>query len=556
MSRDDQSTQGVLEMHPKGYGFLRNAARNYVAQQADPYVPAPFIQKLGLREGVLLAGPVDAARKGTGPRLARVEAVEGQPPDQYRPRKFDDLTPIDPHEAIHLETTSDRLTTRVMDLLTPIGKGQRGLIVAPPRTGKTILLQHIAQAVVQNHPEMHLIMLLIDERPEEVTDMKRSIRGEVVASSADMDSSSHVRLAQLVVERGKRLAEQGKQALVLLDSLTRLARAYNKNVGNSGRTMSGGVDVRAMEIPKRLFGAARVFEEGGSLTVMGTALIETGSRMDDLIFQEFKGTGNMELVLDRRLADRRVYPAIDISQSGTRKEERILSPEVLERVTLLRRVGANETHRSDGNARQETRRHSLQCRVSGQDRRVRALIGRLSSLLLLLLLRLGIVFRDRARAGTNRRQRHVQRRQLLLPRQRRQRFKLSRLHPHVNAFLDAAAVDSLIWRHVGEIATDGDLNEMFCHRAIVGRINADPSQRRQPRLAPCVTLRILVGPVNVAADVAGRQAERTQQGDHQVGEILADAFALFQQIVHRRAGERHVACIFKAVVDITAYTKH
>ena len=219
-------------------------------------------------------------------------------------------------------------------------------------------------------------MLLIDERPEEVTDMKRSIRGEVVASSADMDSISHVRLAQLVVERGKRLAEQGKQALVLLDSLTRLARAYNKNVGNSGRTMSGGVDVRAMEIPKRLFGAARAFEEGGSLTVMGTALIDTGSRMDELIFQEFKGTGNMELVLDRRLADRRVYPAIDISQSGTRKEERILSPEVLERVTLLRaHAGANEAHRGDGDARQETRRHAVQCGVSGQDRHLCSLNG-------------------------------------------------------------------------------------------------------------------------------------------------------------------------------------
>jgi transcription termination factor Rho len=338
MLRDDQSTQGVLELHPKGYGFLRNAARNYVAQPADAYVPAPFIQKLGLREGVFLAGPMDAARRGTGPRLARVDAVEGLPPEQYRPRKFDDLTPIDPHEQIRLETAQLPLTTRVMDLLTPIGKGQRGLIVAPPRTGKTILLQHIAQAVVQNHPEMHLIMLLVDERPEEVTEMKRSIRGEVVASSADQDSLSHVRLAQLVVERGKRLAEQGKQALVLLDSLTRLARAYNKNVGNSGRTMSGGVDVRAMEIPKRLFGAARAFEEGGSLTVMGTALIDTGSRMDELIFQEFKGTGNMELVLDRRLADRRIWPAIDISQSGTRKEERLLSPEVLQRVTLLRRT--------------------------------------------------------------------------------------------------------------------------------------------------------------------------------------------------------------------------
>ncbi|HVS36612.1 MAG TPA: transcription termination factor Rho [Gemmataceae bacterium] len=338
MVRDDQSAQGVLELHPKGYGFLRNAARNYSAQAADAYVPAPFIQKLGLREGLLLTGPVDAARKGTGPRLARVEAVEGQPPEQYRPRKFDDLTPIDPQEQIRLETGREPLTTRVMDLLTPIGKGQRGLIVAAPRTGKTILLQHIAQAVVANHPEMHLIMLLVDERPEEVTEMKRSIRGEVVASSADQDSLNHVRLAQLVVERAKRLAEQGKQVFVLLDSLTRLARAYNKNVGNSGRTMSGGVDVRALEIPKRLFGAARAFEEGGSLTVMGTALIDTGSRMDELIFQEFKGTGNMELVLDRRLADRRIYPAIDIGQSGTRKEERLLAPEVLQRVTLLRRT--------------------------------------------------------------------------------------------------------------------------------------------------------------------------------------------------------------------------
>jgi transcription termination factor Rho len=225
-----------------------------------------------------------------------------------------------------------------MDLLTPIGKGQRGLIVAPPRTGKTILLQHIAQAVVTNHPEMHLIMLLIDERPEEVTDIRRTVRGEVVASSSDRDSASHARTAQLVMERAKRLAEQGKQVFVLLDSLTRLARAFNKNVGNSGRTMSGGVDIRAMEVPKRLFGSARVFEEGGSLTVMGTALIDTGSRMDELIFQEFKGTGNMELVLDRRLADRRVYPALDISQSGTRKEERLLGQEVLQRVTLLRRT--------------------------------------------------------------------------------------------------------------------------------------------------------------------------------------------------------------------------
>ena len=345
MVRDDHSIQGVLELHPKGFGFLRNAARNYMAQQADPYVPAPLIQRLGLREGLLLAGPVEAARfngaarhKGNGgPRLARIEQIEGKPPEQFRRRNFDDLTPIDPHQHIRLETGREPLTTRVMDLLTPIGKGQRGLIVAPPRTGKTILLQHIAQAVAANHPEMHLIMLLVDERPEEVTEMRRTIRGEVIASSNDRDSQNHVRCAELVVERAKRLAEQGQQVFVLLDSLTRLARAYNKNVNNSGRTMSGGVDIRALEVPKRLFGSARVFEEGGSLTVMGTALIDTGSRMDEVIFQEFKGTGNMELVLDRKLADRRIFPAIDIQQSGTRKEERILPPEMHQRITFLRR---------------------------------------------------------------------------------------------------------------------------------------------------------------------------------------------------------------------------
>jgi transcription termination factor Rho len=337
MAREGQFSQGVLEIHPKGYGFLRNPARSYAAQPADAYVPAPMIQQKRLREGLLLAGPVEAGRKGNGPRLLRVEQIEGQEPGKYAPRQFDELTPVDPHEQIILETGAEPLTTRVMDLLTPIGKGQRGLIVAPPRTGKTILLQHIAQAVVKNHPEMHVSMLLIDERPEEVTEMRRTIKGEVIASSSDKDTSSHLRTAELVVERARRLAEQGKQVFVLLDSLTRLARAYNKSVGNSGRTMSGGIDIRALEVPKRLFGTARVFEEGGSLTVMGTALIETGSRMDDIIFQEFKGTGNMELVLDRRLADRRIFPALDISQSGTRKEERILPPEVLKRVTLLRR---------------------------------------------------------------------------------------------------------------------------------------------------------------------------------------------------------------------------
>lgn len=337
MPHDEPQVQGVLELHPKGYGFLRNPARNYVANPNDPYVPAPFIKQAGLREGVLLAGVTEPARKGSGPRLARVDTVEGGPPEEYRPRKFDELTPVDPQERIRLETGPEPLTTRVMDMLTPIGKGQRGLIVAPPRTGKTILLQHIAQAVVKNHPEMHVMVLLIDERPEEVTEIRRTVKGEVVASSSDHDSASHARLAELVMERAKRLAEEGKQAFVLLDSITRLARAYNRNAGNGGRTMSGGMDSRAMEVPRRLFGSARAFEEGGSLTVMATALIETGSRMDDFIFQEFKGTGNMELVLDRRLADRRVFPAMDISQSGTRKEERILPPEVLQRVTLLRR---------------------------------------------------------------------------------------------------------------------------------------------------------------------------------------------------------------------------
>jgi transcription termination factor Rho len=297
-----------------------------------------LISKYQLREGLYLAGPTEPNKRGQGPRLASIDTVEGKDASSFRLRNFDELTPIDPHEQIRLETGAEPLTTRVMDLLTPIGKGQRGLIVAPPRTGKTVLLQHIAQAVSKNHPEMHLIVLLIDERPEEVTEMTRTIRGEVVASSSDQNSVDHTRLAQLVMERAKRRAELGQQVFVLLDSLTRLARAFNKNVNTGGRTMSGGVDIRALEVPKRLFGTARAFEEGGSLTVVGTALIETGSRMDDVIFQEFKGTGNMELVLDRRLADRRIFPAMDTAQSGTRKEELILSPEDLQRVTLLRRA--------------------------------------------------------------------------------------------------------------------------------------------------------------------------------------------------------------------------
>jgi transcription termination factor Rho len=330
--------QGILELHPKGYGFLRNPAKNYVAQPADPFVDKQTIEKYKLREGLLLAGPTEPGQRGsTGPRLKDVVTIEGLPPDKFVQRNFDEMTPIDPHERLRLETGKEPLTMRVMDLLTPIGKGQRGLIVAPPRTGKTILLQHLAQAVAKNHPEMHTIMLLIDERPEEVTEMRRTIKGEVVASSSDRDSTAHARMAELVVERARRLVEQGKDVFVLFDSLTRLARAYNKNQAGGGRTMSGGMDARAMEIPKRLFGTARKFEEGGSLTTMGTALIETNSRMDDVIFQEFKGTGNMELVLDRKLADRRIFPAIDIAQSGTRKEERLFSKEEFPQVTLLRR---------------------------------------------------------------------------------------------------------------------------------------------------------------------------------------------------------------------------
>ncbi|MFL5331214.1 MAG: transcription termination factor Rho [Gemmataceae bacterium] len=330
-------TSGVLELHPKGFGFLRDPAKSYGAAPGDAYVSGQFIDQFGLAEGQLITGQAAPSQQGSGPRLVEIETIEGGPPAEFRRRNFDELTAVDPSEPIHLETGAEPLTTRVMDLMTPIGKGQRGLIVAPPRTGKTVLLQHIAAAVSANHPEMHLIMLLIDERPEEVTDMRRTIRGEVVASSNDREASSHLRTAELVMHRAKRLVEQGKQVFVLLDSLTRLARAYNK-ASNTGRTMSGGIDVRALDIPKKLFGSARCFDEGGSLTVMGTCLIETGSKMDDVIFQEFKGTGNMELVLDRKLADRRVFPAIDIAQSGTRKEERLLTPETLQRVTLLRRT--------------------------------------------------------------------------------------------------------------------------------------------------------------------------------------------------------------------------
>ncbi|NLE38685.1 MAG: transcription termination factor Rho [Pirellulaceae bacterium] len=336
---------GVLEMHPNGYGFLRDPNANYLRQLSDPFVPGSMIEKYRLREGVHINGMVQPARRQQGPRLREITDVDGMVPDDYRNVKtFDELTPINPESWLQLETGATPLTTRVMDLLTPLGKGQRALIVAPPRTGKTILLQHISQAISTNYPDVTLMVLLIDERPEEVTDMRRAVNGEVIASSLDREIESHVRLSQLTVERCRRLAEMGKDVFLLMDSITRMARAFNKWVGNTGRTMSGGVDVKAMDIPKKLFATARLFEEGGSLTIVATALIDTGSRMDELIFQEFKGTGNMELVLDRKLADRRVWPAIDIAQSGTRREEKLLPPETLRAVTMLRRTLSSMHH--------------------------------------------------------------------------------------------------------------------------------------------------------------------------------------------------------------------
>jgi transcription termination factor Rho len=336
---------GVLEMHPNGYGFLRSADTNYTRERTDPFVPGTMIERYRLREGVFIKAMVQPGRRQQGPRVKEIVEVEGMAPDDYpKVKTFDQLTPINPESWLRLETGQQPLTTRIMDLLTPLGKGQRALIVAPPRTGKTVLLQQVSQAVSTNHPELSLVMLLVDERPEEVTDMRRTVKGEVIASSLDCDVESHVRLSQLVVERCKRMAEAGKDVFLLMDSITRMARAFNKWVGNTGRTMSGGVDIKALDIPKKLFATARVFEEGGSLTIVATALIDTGSRMDELIFQEFKGTGNMELVLDRKLSDRRVWPAIDISQSGTRREEKLLDPDTLHAVNMLRRTLSSMHH--------------------------------------------------------------------------------------------------------------------------------------------------------------------------------------------------------------------
>jgi len=336
---------GVLELHPNGYGFLRDPNNNYMRERTDPFVPGTMIEKYRLREGLLINGMVQHSRKQEGPRLKEIIDIDGRKPEDYpMVKSFDSMTPINPESWLRLETGAQPLSPRVMDLLTPLGKGQRALIVAPPRTGKTILLQQISQAITANYPEVKLFVLLVDERPEEVTDMRRSVQGEVIASSLDRDVESHVRLSQLVVERCKRLVEMGDDVFLLMDSITRMARAFNKWVGNTGRTMSGGVDIKALDIPKKLFATARVFEEGGSLTIVATALVDTGSRMDELIFQEFKGTGNMELVLDRKLSDRRVWPAIDISQSGTRREEKLLDPDTLHAVTMLRRTLSSMHH--------------------------------------------------------------------------------------------------------------------------------------------------------------------------------------------------------------------
>lgn len=329
--------EGIVEVSGKGFGFLRESKRNYAQSNNDIFVTPEVVRKHGLRDGMWIRG--ETRRGSRGPQLFRLTEIEGEDPENFQTIPvFEELTTINPNKRIVLETVPDRYTTRVMDLMTPVGRGQRGLIVAPPRTGKTTLLQHIADAVVKNHPDMKLIILLVDERPEEVTEIRRTVpTAELMASSNDSDIKTHTRIAQLAIERAKRLVEMGKHVFVLMDSLTRIGRAFNNAQGGGGRTMSGGVDARALEIPRKLFAAARNTEEAGSLTIMATALIETNSRMDELIFQEFKGTGNMELVLDRKISDQRIYPAVDIFLSGTRREELLLPSEDLHKINVIRR---------------------------------------------------------------------------------------------------------------------------------------------------------------------------------------------------------------------------
>ncbi len=329
--------EGIVEVSGKGFGFLRESRRNFTQSNNDIFVTPELVRKYGLRDGIWVKGEI--RRGNRGPQMYKLTEIEGGDPEQFPPLPvFEELMVVNPNKRIKLETVPERYTTRVIDLVSPVGKGQRGLIVAPPRTGKTTLLQHIADAVVKNHPEIKLIILLVDERPEEVTEIRRTVpTAELMASSNDSDVKTHTRIAQLAIERAKRLVEMGKDVFVLMDSLTRIGRAFNNAMGGGGRTMSGGVDARALEIPRKLFAAARNTEEAGSLTIMATALIETNSRMDDLIFQEFKGTGNMEIVLDRKISDQRIYPAVDIFQSGTRREELLISEEDLHKISVIRR---------------------------------------------------------------------------------------------------------------------------------------------------------------------------------------------------------------------------
>ncbi|HEV7403082.1 MAG TPA: transcription termination factor Rho [Chthoniobacteraceae bacterium] len=331
------TAEGMVEISGKGFGFIRDPKRGYAQHPSDVFVTPEIVRKYNLRDGQWLNG--ETRRGGRGAQLHRLTAVNGDEPDKARTLPaFEELTVVSPMERLEMETTPERSTTRLIDLFTPIGKGQRGLIVAPPRTGKTTLLQHIAEAMLKKHPEVTLIVLLVDERPEEVTDLKRTLPGaEIMASSNDSDVKSHTRIAQLAIERARRLVESGKDVFVLLDSITRVGRAFNNAMAGGGRTMSGGVDSRALEIPRRLFASARNTEEAGSLTIIATALIETGSRMDELIFQEFKGTGNMEIVLDRKISDQRIYPAIDMFQSGTRREELLIPADDLHKIAVLRR---------------------------------------------------------------------------------------------------------------------------------------------------------------------------------------------------------------------------
>jgi len=333
-------SEGVLEVLPEGYGFLRSPDYSYLPGPDDIYISPSQIRKFDLRTGDIVSGQIRMPNEGERYlALVKVDAVNFEPPEEARHRIFyDNLTPLYPYERIRLETVKDNLSARVMDIFTPIGKGQRGLIAAPPRTGKTMLLQTLANSISSNHPEIYLIVLLIDERPEEVTDMERSVKGEVISSTFDEPATRHVQVAEIVMEKAKRLVEHKKDVVILLDSITRLARAYNTIVPSSGKVLSGGVDANALEKPKRFFGAARKIEEGGSLTIMATALIDTGSRMDDVIFEEFKGTGNMEIILDRKLVDKRIFPAIDINRSGTRKEELLVESSDLNKIWILRKV--------------------------------------------------------------------------------------------------------------------------------------------------------------------------------------------------------------------------